>query len=131
MKTLTYSETKSFSRTLKKLTKRFRTLPQDLEIAKKAAIELLHIHDLDNRSCFRLKEFEHDECAIFKIKKFACRTLKGKGARSGIRVIYAYHYKNCEIVFIEIYYKESDSQRETVELIEEYLKSLTQNSKGN
>lgn len=125
MKTLTYHETKTFTRLLKKLTKRFRTLPQDLELAKKAAIELLHLHELDNRSCFPLKQFHQADCKLFKIKKFACRALKGKGARSGIRIIYAFHPKTADVVFIEIYYKESDGQRESVDLIQDYLKTIS------
>lgn len=124
MKKLSYQQTKTFTRLFKKLTKRFRTLPQDLELAKKAAIELLHLHELDNQSCFRLRHFNHPDCIFFKIKKFACRSLKGKGARSGIRVIYAFFPKSSEVVFIEIYYKESDDQGESQELIDEYLGCL-------
>ena len=42
---------------------------------------------------------------IYKAKKFACRSLKGTGVQSGIRVIYAYFDETDEIQLIEIYYK--------------------------
>ncbi|OGS21066.1 MAG: hypothetical protein A2252_04010 [Elusimicrobia bacterium RIFOXYA2_FULL_39_19] len=42
---------------------------------------------------------------IYKAKKFACRALKGSGANSGIRVIYAYDEAQDKIELIEIYFK--------------------------
>jgi len=35
---------------------------------------------------------------------FSCKSLKGKGVRSGIRIIYAYYEEEDIIEFIEIYY---------------------------
>lgn len=40
-----------------------------------------------------------------KVKKFACKSLKGKGGHSGIRFTYAYFPFEDKIEFIEIYYK--------------------------
>ena len=43
-----------------------------------------------------------------KVRKFACRSLKNLGNRSGIRVIFVIEFmenKNLKITFIEIYYK--------------------------
>lgn len=53
---------------------------------------------------------------ILKARKFACRSLKGKGAQSGIRVIYAYFKQADRIEFIEIYYK-GDKENEDRERI--------------
>jgi hypothetical protein len=53
---------------------------------------------------------------VYKARKFACRSLKGKGAHSGIRVIYAYIEQNDKIELIEIYYK-GDKENEDRERI--------------
>ena len=119
---INYFETDAFKKDLKKLKKRFRTLAEDLETVKKAAIELHHVHNLDNSSVFPIPGVGTEQIQIYKVKKFACRTMKGKGARSGIRMIYAYHRELSKVVLIEIYYK-GDKEDEDRERIREYLKS--------
>ena len=118
---LTYSATLEFEKLFKKLAKRFRSLPDDLETAKRAAIELLHTQGIDNQSCFKLQGHENIFCDFYKVKKFACKTLKGKGVRSGIRIIYAHYSRENHVEFIEIYYKQ-DQTTESAELINVYLK---------
>ena len=103
-----YSYHPRFERQFKKLLKRFRTLEDDLEIAKVAAIELFHLHEVDNQSVEVVPRFNKEKIRICKIKKFACKSLRGKGVRSGIRVIYAFMPEISEILFLEIYYKEKD-----------------------
>ncbi len=46
-----------------------------------------------------------DEPKTYKVKKFACRALKGRGADSGLRIIYAYFEKADKIELVEIYFK--------------------------
>lgn len=46
---------------------------------------------------------------VYKVKKFRCQCL-GKGAKSGIRVIYARSECNSRILFIEIYHKNKKSE---------------------
>ncbi|MDJ0652162.1 MAG: hypothetical protein QNJ27_04080 [Simkaniaceae bacterium] len=55
---------------------------------------------------------------VYKAKKFACKALKGRGANSGIRVIYAYFPENDKVDFIEIYSK-SDKENEDRSRIKE------------
>ena len=121
---LTYSRTPEFERLFKKLAKRFRSLPDDLETAKKAAVELLHAQGIDNQSCFRLQGYENPHCEFYKVKRFACKSLKGKGVQSGIRVTYAYYPNEQCVEFIEIYYK-GEQEKEDSNLIGEYLKQAT------
>lgn len=121
MKTIRYLESSEFKRDLDKLKKRYRTLPDDLETAKVGAIELLHIHGLDNQSTFPIHGFCNDEILIYKIRKFACKSLKGKGRNSGIRLIYAFFPKTEEVEFIEIYFK-GDKENENKDRIKAYLK---------
>jgi hypothetical protein len=59
---------------------------------------------------------------VYKIKKFACKSIKNRGAMSGIRVIYALREKDFIVDFIEIYFK-GDKENEDKERIKLYLKS--------
>lgn len=99
-----------FEKQIKKLLRKYRTLEDDLMIAQVAAIELLHINKLDNNSVELVPGFDSKKVKIYKIKKFACKSLKGKGVKSGIRIIYAFYPETLEVEYLEIYYKEkSDS----------------------
>ena len=42
---------------------------------------------------------------IIKVKKIACKRLKGRGVNSGLRLVYAYFNEEDKIVFIELYHK--------------------------
>jgi mRNA-degrading endonuclease RelE of RelBE toxin-antitoxin system len=94
-----------FEKDLKKLAKRFRTLEDDLRIFRENALRLYHELGIDNQGIFPIPTLGIARVKIFKVKKFACRALKGKGAHSGIRVIYAFFEKSGTIDLIEIYYK--------------------------
>ena len=120
---MTYSETDEFKRDLKKLLKKFRSLGEDLEMVKQYDIELFHCQKIDKHGIFKIENAENDEnLQFFKIKKFACRSLKGRGSKSGIRIIYAFHNSSLKVVFIEIYFK-GEKENEDRERIKEYLKS--------
>ncbi len=121
--TIDYDCIDKFQKEFDKLNKKYRTLAQDLELAKKGAIELYHLQKIDNHSIFPIPGFCTSEILICKLRKFACRALKGSGSNSGIRIIYAYLPQQSKVVFIEIYYK-GDKENEDRERIKEYLKSL-------
>ena len=59
---------------------------------------------------------------IYKVRKFRCQSLKGRGSKSGIRLIYAYHPAVDKITFIEIYFK-GKKENEDRERILQYMKS--------
>jgi hypothetical protein len=86
-----YFEIEPFKKDLKDLLKRFKTLINDLDVAKRDAIELYHFKHIDNKSVFPIPGFCYDNLFVCKIKKFTCKSLKGRGCQSGIRVIYAFH----------------------------------------
>jgi len=118
-----YNAINLFQKDLKRLLKKYRTLKKDLETAKRNAIELYHLKHIDNQSVFPIQGFCTQEIQICKIKKFACKALKGRGSKSGIRVIYAFYCKNCKVDFIEIYFK-GNKENEDRERIKEYLKNF-------
>ena len=121
---ITYKETDSFLRGLKKLQKKFSTLDEDLKVAKTNAIELYHIQNVDNHCVFPIPGLKIEKPKILKLKKFACKALKGRGVKSGIRIIYAFYQETLIVEFIEIYFK-GDKENEDKQRIVEYLVSTT------
>jgi len=120
---INYGEIPEFQKDFKKLLKRFRSLEDDLALAKIATIELYHIKKINNLSIFPIPGFCNEEIQICKIRKFACRAIKGNGSKSGIRVIYAFFSQTCKVELIEIYFK-GDKENEDRDRIKEYLKNL-------
>jgi hypothetical protein len=51
------------------------------------------------------------ETCIIKVKKIACKALKGRGVNSGLRLIYAHFPDEQKIIFIELYHK-NDKENE-------------------
>lgn len=111
-----------FERDIKKLIKRFRSLEDDLENFIKFELRLFHKLDIDNRGVVEISGLGIRGPRIFKARKFACRALKGKGAQSGIRVIYAYFEERDRVELIEIYFK-GDKENEDRERILSRYKS--------
>ena len=117
-----YEKSDYFQKDFKHLLKKYRTLEDDLETAKRDAIELYHIMGVDNQSVFPIQGFCSEEIMICKIKKFACKALKGRGSKSGIRIIYAFYCQSYKVEFIEIYFK-GNKENEDRERIKDYLKN--------
>ena len=120
MATIIYEKTPGFEKKFKKLEKKWRTLSADLKTAQQNAIEIYHVEKIDNHSVFPIPGFCNENIQIFKLKKFACRSLKGRGVQSGIRIIYAFFPKDLKIVFIDIYFK-ADQTNEDKGLIKEFI----------
>jgi len=108
-----------FEKDIKKLLKRFKTLEDDLEIFIKNELNLYHKLKIDNKEVFQVPGLKIEIPKIYKAKKFACRSLKGKGVQSGIRIIYAHFEEKDKIELIEIYYK-GDKENEDRERILKY-----------
>lgn len=98
-------EVDEFRKDFKKLVKKFRTLNDDLETFITNQLELSHKLNIDNKGVVMIADLGIEYPKIYKARKFSCKTLKGKGAASGIRIIYAYYENEDSIEFIEIYYK--------------------------
>jgi mRNA-degrading endonuclease RelE of RelBE toxin-antitoxin system len=94
-----------FEKDLKRLSKRFSSLEEDLQTFIKVAMNLYHKQKIDSNAIFHISDLGIKSPKIYKAKKFACKALKGKGAQSGIRIIYAYHEEEDWAEFVEIYYK--------------------------
>jgi mRNA-degrading endonuclease RelE of RelBE toxin-antitoxin system len=109
-----------FEKDLKKLARRFTSLEEDLRIFIKVAMNAYHKQNVDSRAIFHISDLGIHSPQIYKAKKFACKSLKGKGAQSGIRVIYAYYEEEDRVEFVELYYK-GDKESEDRERILKYF----------
>ena len=119
---MNYDETKKFTRDFKKLLKKFPSLQDDLKITKKYRIELFHCEKIDSRSIFQIEGVgNYDELRFYKIKKFQCKSLKGRGAKSGIRVIYAFFPVQQKVVFLEMYFK-AKQEKEDRRRVADFMK---------
>ncbi len=90
---------------LKKLRKRFKILEEDLNIFINTQLQLYHKLKKDNQGIIPISNLGLTGPEIYKARKFACRALKGRGASSGMRVIYAYFEDEGKIEMIEMYFK--------------------------
>jgi hypothetical protein len=114
-----------FEKQIKKLIRKYRSLEEDLEIVKKYAIEAFHIKNKDNEALELVPKFDRKTVQIYKIRKFACKALKGKGVRSGIRVIYAFYPEKFEVEFLEIYFKEKHNTDMDYDFARKYIEANT------
>ena len=102
-----FAELKEFKKDLKKLLKKYRSLKDDLIIVKK----VLDVNPNEKPPfSFRIDNLGIETCVI-KVKKIACKSLKGRGVNSGLRLVYAHFQEEKKITLIELYHK-NDKENE-------------------
>ncbi|MDI6764140.1 MAG: hypothetical protein QME83_14075 [Thermodesulfobacteriota bacterium] len=94
-----------FEKDFKRLSKKFRTLEEDFKTFINTQLNLFHKKGIDNKGVVPISGIGIPNPKVYKARKFACRSLKGRGVDSGIRVIYAYREEEDKLEFIEIYFK--------------------------
>ena len=98
---MTFEELNEFRKDLKKLLKKYRSLNDDLKIVRK----VLRVEPKERPPfSFRIDGLGIETCVI-KVKKIACKSLKGRGVNTGLRLIYAHFEEEQRIVFVELYHK--------------------------
>lgn len=102
-----FEELSEFQKDLKSLLKKYKTLNDDLCVVKQV---LTTAPDARPPFSFRINDLTLDTCVI-KVKKIACKSLKGRGVNSGLRLIYAYFKDQEKIIFVELYHK-NDKENE-------------------
>lgn len=91
-----FAEVPEFSKDFKKLYKKYKSLPDDLELRKKV-LDLFPTgrgNDVDQIPGLKIKS------KIYKAR-LACRTLK----KESLRLIYCYEEETQKITLIEMYFK--------------------------
>jgi len=113
---MTFDELTEFKKDLKSLLKKYRTLNDDLDIVKKV-LEIMP----DERPpfSFRIDNLGLKTC-IIKVKKNACKALKGRGVNSGLRLIYAHFQEEQRITFIELYHKNDKENEDRQRIIDNF-----------
>ena len=113
---MNFDELPEYKKDLKSLLKKYRTLNEDMEVVKK----VLGVSP-DERPpfSFRINDLGIETCVI-KVKKIACRSLKGKGVNSGLRLIYALFKEEQKIVFIELYHKNEKESEDRQRIIKHF-----------
>jgi hypothetical protein len=111
-----FDELAECKRDLKSLLKKYRTLHDDLGVVKRV-LEVA----LDERPpfSFRIENLGIETCVI-KVKKIACKALKGRGVNSGLRLIYAHFPSKQKITFIELYHKNDKESEDRQRIIENF-----------
>jgi hypothetical protein len=113
---MTFDELVEFNKDLKTLLKKYRTLKEDLEVVKK----VLEVTPQERPPfSFRIDNLGLETCVI-KVKKIACKALKGRGVNSGLRLIYAHFEVEQKITFIEIYHKNDKENEDKQRIINNF-----------
>ena len=114
---MTFDALSEFKKDLKGLLKKYRTLNDDLDVVKRV-LEI--IPDERPPFSYRIENLGLESC-IIKVKKIACKALKGRGVNSGLRLIYAWFPDEKKITFIELYHK-NDKENEDKKRIRDNFK---------
>lgn len=123
MEKMNYENTSEFGKDLKKLCKKYKSLYEDIEVLKKASIELYHFQGFDNNGIFQIPSFCSETAISCKVKKFASKSFKNRGVYTGLRLVYIFIPKELKIVFVEIYHKnlKENEDRERLRKYYEFL----------
>ena len=113
---MTFDGLTEFKKDLKRLLKKYRTLNDDLIVVKKV---LEVTPDERPPFSFRVDKLGLETC-IIKVKKIACRALKGRGVNSGLRLVYAYFPDEQKITFIELYHKNNKENEDRQRILENF-----------
>ena len=108
-----FEELAEFKVDVKRLLKKYRTLEDDLAVVKKV---LQVLPDERPPFSFQIDNLGLQTC-IIKVRKMACKALKGRGINSGLRLVYAYFPESQKIIFIELYHKNDKENEERDRII--------------
>jgi len=111
---MNFNETDEFAKAFKRLSKKYRSLPDDLLEFKKVISEL----PLGSGKHFVILH-RQEKVKILKARLF-CKYLRG----ASLRIIYAYQENKAMIDFIELYPK-NEQVNETKSLIKEFLSQFS------
>jgi mRNA-degrading endonuclease RelE of RelBE toxin-antitoxin system len=105
-----------YKKDLKDLLKKYRTLGEDMAVIQK----VLTISPEERPPfSYRIDGLGITTCVI-KVKKIACRSLKGRGVNSGFRLIYALFKEEQKIVFIELYHKNDKENKDRQRILHHF-----------
>ncbi len=113
---MTFEELNEFKKDLKKLLKKYRSLNDDLEVVRKV---LKAEPEERPPFSFRIDGLGIKTC-IIKVRKIACKSLKGRGVNTGLRLIYAHFEEEQKITFIELYHKNNKANEDKERILNNF-----------
>ena len=69
---------------------------------------------------FRIDNLGLKTC-IIKVKKIACKSLKGRGVNSDLRLIYAYFPAEQKITFVDIYHTNDKEMEDRARITNQFI----------
>lgn len=111
-----FEELVEFKKYLKRLLKKYRSLEEDLSIVRKV-LKL----EPGERPPFSIRiDGLGIDTPVIKVRKIACKSHKGRGVNTGLRLIYAYLEKEKKIVFIELYHKNEKENEDRARILNSF-----------
>ncbi|MRT93593.1 hypothetical protein [Ancylomarina sp. 16SWW S1-10-2] len=110
-------ELEEYKKDLKKLSKKYKTLPEDMKVVQK--VLFVNANERPPFS-FRIDNLRLETCVI-KVKKIASRSFKGRGVQSGFRLIYAHFKTEDRIVLIELYHKSNKDTEDKERILKNFI----------
>ena len=111
-----FEQLPEFNKDLKALLKKYRTLNDDLADVK---LILKKRPEVRPPFSFQIDNLGLKTC-IIKVKKIACKALKGKGVNSGLRLVYAHFPDDQKITFVELYHKNDKENEDRNRIMENF-----------
>lgn len=99
-----FSTLQEFDSEFAGLSRKWRHLSDDIERLKR----VLEQEPRDNPPAIVIISGTGVQAEIYKVKHFRSTDMKGKGSRSGIRIVYAFLPAEDRLEFVEIYCKDKD-----------------------
>ena len=118
-----YVESDSYIKCLNKLKKRYQTLDKDISYFKQFVLEPYFEQGIETTAFVKIEGSCNQRYDSYKVTKFACMSLKNKGNRSGIRIIFVVDKSQTSFVsitFVEIYYK-GDKEMNDMKLLNQMI----------
>lgn len=113
-------EVEEFEKDIKKLEKKFPTIRKDIEVFRK-------VLTIDPRKLSGAVHISYQEVKIkpeveaYKARKFRCKSLKGRGCLSGLRVIYGFWPTSSKITLLEIYLEDKKKKDCNLQRLKAYF----------
>lgn len=123
MTAINFQAVPEFPKDLDNLSKKYRYLKEDFEKFKKVLVSTPFNFIPGN---VRISDLGINvKTPIYKLKHFRSRDFKGKGSKSGFRIIYAQinEVEDDKIIFIEIYHK-NNQENHNKDRIKKYFEEV-------
>jgi len=98
---------KAFEKELSRLGKKYRTIPEDLRTFIDVSVRAVHLlgQKPEDMGHFPIQGLGIENHCCFIAKRFTCKSLMGKGSKSGIRVVYRFEKDTLDLLLIELFHK--------------------------